>query len=72
VKESILVNQVLIYDDLLRVYTSSREKERVREIAARARNPYETRESLKKIISGTAANIYKEIQEATKSSDEII
>jgi hypothetical protein len=72
VRESILVNQVLIYDDLLRVYTSSREKERVRKIAARARNPYKTRELLKKIISGTAANVYKKMQEATKSSDKII
>jgi UDP-N-acetylglucosamine 2-epimerase len=72
VRESILVNQVLIYDDLLRVYTSSREKERVKEITARARNPYETRESSEKIISGTAANVYKEMQEATKNNDEII
>jgi hypothetical protein len=61
VRESILVNQVPIYDDLLRVYTNSREKERAREIAARARNPRETRELLEKIISGTAANVYKEI-----------
>jgi hypothetical protein len=61
VRESILVNQVLIYDDLLRVYINSREKERVREIIARARNPREIKELLKKIISGTAANVYKEI-----------
>jgi hypothetical protein len=61
VRESILVNQVPIYDDLLRVYTSSREKEQAREIAARARNPRETRKSLKKIINSTAANVYKEI-----------
>jgi hypothetical protein len=60
-RESILVNQVLIYDDLLRVYTSSREKERAREITARARNPCEIRESSEKIISGTAANIYKKM-----------
>jgi hypothetical protein len=61
VRESILVNQVLIYDDLLRVYTSSREKERARKIAARARNPRKTRESSEKIINGTAVNIYKKI-----------
>jgi hypothetical protein len=72
VRESILVNQVLIYDDLLRVYTSSRGKERAREMAARARNPRETRESLKKIMSDTAVNVYKEMQEATKNSDKII
>jgi hypothetical protein len=60
-RESILVNQVLIYDDLLRVYTSSREKERVKEITARARNPRKTKELLKKIISGTAVNVYKKI-----------
>jgi hypothetical protein len=72
VRESILVNQVPIYDDLLRVYTSSREKERAREIAARARNPRKTKESSEKIISGTAANVYKKMQEATKNSDKII
>jgi hypothetical protein len=61
VRESILVNQVPIYDDLLRVYINSREKERVRKIITRARNPRKTRELLKKIISGTAVNVYKEI-----------
>jgi hypothetical protein len=59
VRESILVNQVLIYDDLLRVYTSSREKERVREMITRARNPYKIKELLEKIINSTAANVYK-------------
>jgi hypothetical protein len=72
VRESILVNQVPIYDDLLRVYTSNREKERAKEMIARARNPRETRELSEKIMSGTAANVYKEMQEATKNSDKII
>jgi molybdopterin converting factor small subunit len=40
-------------------------------MAARARNPRETRESSEKIMNGTAANVYKEMQEAIKNSDEI-
>jgi hypothetical protein len=53
------------------VYTSSREEERAREMAARAGNPRETREPPEKSTGGTAANVYKEMQEATKSSDEM-
>jgi hypothetical protein len=40
-------------------------------MAARAGNPRETRESPEKSTGGTAANVYKEMQEATKSSDEM-
>jgi hypothetical protein len=37
----------------------------------RAGNPRETKESPEKSISGMAVNVYKNMQEATKSSDEM-
>lgn len=40
-------------------------------MAASARNPREARETPDRNTSGTAANIYKEMQDATKGSDEM-
>jgi hypothetical protein len=61
VRDNISLHQDPAYDDLLRVYTSSREKEQAREMAKRARNPRETRESPEKSTGGTAVNVYKEM-----------
>lgn len=54
---------------LLPTSTSSRWQERVREMAAQEKSPREAREPQERTTSGTATNIFKEMQSATKGSD---